>query len=52
MVIRVVVEAQIILSRSGADVVFWFLDNEVYSNTGGHLSKGTPYICDSKISAA
>ncbi|MGT2935530.1 pyruvate:ferredoxin (flavodoxin) oxidoreductase [Streptococcus castoreus] len=27
---------------SGADVNILVLDNEVYSNTGGHLSKGTP----------
>ncbi|MET3559046.1 pyruvate-ferredoxin/flavodoxin oxidoreductase [Streptococcus rupicaprae] len=37
---------------SGADVNILVLDNEVYSNTGGHLSKGTPTSAIAKFSAA
>ena len=37
---------------SGADVNILVLDNEVYSNTGGHLSKGTPTAAIAKFSAA
>ncbi|MGT2910864.1 pyruvate:ferredoxin (flavodoxin) oxidoreductase [Streptococcus cameli] len=37
---------------SGADVNILVLDNEVYSNTGGHLSKGTPSSAIAKFSAA
>lgn len=36
---------------SGADVNILVLDNEVYSNTGGHLSKGTPTSAITKFSA-
>lgn len=36
---------------SGADVNILVLDNEVYSNTGGHLSKGTPTAAIAKFSA-
>ncbi|MBY5034743.1 pyruvate:ferredoxin (flavodoxin) oxidoreductase [Streptococcus gallolyticus] len=37
---------------SGADVNILVLDNEVYSNTGGHLSKGTPTSAITKFSAS
>lgn len=37
---------------SGANVNILVLDNEVYSNTGGHLSKGTPMSAIAKFSAA
>ncbi|MGT2784574.1 pyruvate:ferredoxin (flavodoxin) oxidoreductase [Streptococcus merionis] len=37
---------------SGADVNILVLDNEVYSNTGGHISKGTPTSAIAKFSAA
>lgn len=36
---------------SGADVNILVLDNEVYSNTGGHLSKGTPTSAIAKFSS-
>lgn len=37
---------------SGADVNILVLDNEVYSNTGGHLSKGTPASAIAKFSSS
>ncbi|NQI73287.1 pyruvate:ferredoxin (flavodoxin) oxidoreductase [Streptococcus suis] len=37
---------------SGADVNILVLDNEVYSNTGGHVSKGTPTSAIAKFSAS
>ncbi|HEM6121870.1 TPA: pyruvate:ferredoxin (flavodoxin) oxidoreductase [Streptococcus suis] len=37
---------------TGADVNILVLDNEVYSNTGGHLSKSTPTAAIAKFSAA
>ncbi|WP_155973080.1 pyruvate:ferredoxin (flavodoxin) oxidoreductase [Streptococcus ruminantium] len=37
---------------SGADVNILVLDNEVYSNTGGHVSKSTPTSAIAKFSAS
>ncbi|MGT2845595.1 pyruvate:ferredoxin (flavodoxin) oxidoreductase [Streptococcus hongkongensis] len=37
---------------SGADVNILVLDNEVYSNTGGHVSKGTPSSAIAKFSSS
>lgn len=37
---------------SGADVNILVLDNEVYSNTGGHRSKGTPASAIAKFSSS
>lgn len=37
---------------SGADVNILVLDNEAYSNTGGHLSKGTPTSAITKFSVS
>lgn len=37
---------------SGADVNILILDNEVYSNTGGHVSKSTPSSAIAKFSSS
>ena len=37
---------------SGVDINILVLDNEVYSNTGGHVSKGTPTSAIAKFSAS
>ncbi|MFM0820043.1 pyruvate:ferredoxin (flavodoxin) oxidoreductase [Streptococcus suis] len=37
---------------SGADINILVLDNEVYSNTGGHISKSTPAAAIAKFSAS
>ncbi|MEX5397272.1 pyruvate:ferredoxin (flavodoxin) oxidoreductase [Streptococcus sp. ZJ93] len=37
---------------SGADVNILVLDNEVYSNTGGHVSKGTPTSAIARFSSS